>query len=166
MAVGPDGTLYVVGGFTSIGGVAANYAASWDGSAFAAMGSGFNASASGVAVGDDGTVYAAGNFTTADGNTANYVARWNGTQWFAMGDGVNSGSAPLEVYNNVVYLGGTFDTAGGVDVADGVAVRPLLKTEDLMLIRKGFTEMAASGRYSIDVSKARELLKRMLRKVK
>jgi integrase/recombinase XerD len=52
------------------------------------------------------------------------------------------------------------------EVEEGVAVRPLLRTEDLMLIRKGFLELAVSGRYSMDVGKARELLKRMLRRVK
>ncbi len=52
------------------------------------------------------------------------------------------------------------------EIGDGVAIRPLLKMEDLMLIRKGFMEMAIRGRYSADVGKARELLKRMLRRVK
>lgn len=52
------------------------------------------------------------------------------------------------------------------DVADGVEVRPLLRTADLALIRKGFMAMAVVGRYSADVGKSRELLKRMLRKVK
>jgi len=42
----------------------------------------------------------------------------------------------------------------------------LLKTEDLVLIRKGFIEMASNKRYSGDVGRARELMKRMLRKVK
>jgi integrase len=51
------------------------------------------------------------------------------------------------------------------EIGDGVAVRPLLKTEDLMLIRKGFVEMAARERYSGDVGRARELMKRMLRRV-
>lgn len=45
------------------------------------------------------------------------------------------------------------------------AIRPLLKTEDLTLIRKGVMEMAVRERYSGDVGKARELMKRMLRRV-
>ena len=52
------------------------------------------------------------------------------------------------------------------EIGEGVAIRPLLKTEDLMLIRKGFLELALSDRYSADVGKARLLMKRMLRKVK
>ncbi len=42
----------------------------------------------------------------------------------------------------------------------------LLTKEDLMLIRKGFMEMAIREKYSGDVGKARELMKRMLRRVK
>jgi len=52
------------------------------------------------------------------------------------------------------------------EVGDGVEIRPLLRTADLALIRKGFLEMAARGRYSADVGKARELMKRMLRRVR
>jgi len=51
-------------------------------------------------------------------------------------------------------------------VSESVTIRPLLKTEDLELIRKGFIEMAYGRRFSGDVGKARELMKRMLRKVK
>ena len=42
----------------------------------------------------------------------------------------------------------------------------LLKTEDLMLIRKGFMEMAITEKYSGNVGRARELMKRMLRRVR
>ncbi len=52
------------------------------------------------------------------------------------------------------------------EISEDVAVRPLLKREDLVLIRKGFVELAVKGRYSGDVGKARELMKRMLRRVK
>jgi len=51
------------------------------------------------------------------------------------------------------------------EVGDGVVIRPMLKTEDLLLIRKGFVEMACRNYFSGDVGKARELMKRMLRKV-
>lgn len=52
------------------------------------------------------------------------------------------------------------------EIAEGIAVRSILRTEDLILIRKGFMELAANGRYSRDVGMARDLMKRMLRKVK
>jgi len=51
------------------------------------------------------------------------------------------------------------------EIGEDVAIRPLLKTEDLMLMRKGFMEMAIREKYSGDVGRARELLKRMIRRV-
>ena len=52
------------------------------------------------------------------------------------------------------------------EISEGVEIRPLLKTEDLTLIRKGFMEMAIREKYSGDVGRARELMKRMLRRVR
>jgi len=52
------------------------------------------------------------------------------------------------------------------EIGEDVAIRPLLNKEDLMLIRKGFMEMAIRENYSGDVGRARELMKRMLRRVK
>ena len=49
------------------------------------------------------------------------------------------------------------------EIGEGVAIRLLLK-EDLILIRKGFMEMAVRERYGGDVGRARELMKRMLRR--
>lgn len=42
----------------------------------------------------------------------------------------------------------------------------LLTKEDLMLIRKGFMEMAIREKYSGDVGRARESMKRILRRAK
>jgi len=52
------------------------------------------------------------------------------------------------------------------EIKEGIEVRSRLETEDLKLIRQGFLEMAHTGRYSREVGMARDLLKRMLRKVK
>jgi len=52
------------------------------------------------------------------------------------------------------------------EIREGAVVRPSLGMKDLNLIRKGFIEMAASDKYSRDVARARDLMKRMLRKVK
>jgi len=59
------------------------------------------------------------------------------------------------------------------EIVEGVEVRPLLKTEDLRLIRKGFVALIRSGIdcnlldfTDRDDARARDLLKRMLRKVK
>jgi len=52
------------------------------------------------------------------------------------------------------------------EIKEGVVVRSRLEADDLNLMRQGFLEMAKSGRYSRDVGKARDLMRRMLRKVK
>jgi len=52
------------------------------------------------------------------------------------------------------------------EISEGIIIHPKLKYEDLNLIRKGFIEMAVSDRYSRDVGKAKDLMKRMLRRVK
>ena len=51
------------------------------------------------------------------------------------------------------------------NIEDGVKVRPLLKTEDLRLIRDIFIEYGNSYAGSSKAIKSRELLKRVMRKV-
>src|SRR5438045_3042927 len=75
-----------------------------------------------------GVLYAGGTFTSAGGHTnARYIARWNGSSWSALG------STPLTTANFVdvraiayhagkVYVGGTFQNAGGHGNADFLAV--------------------------------------------
>ena len=50
------------------------------------------------------------------------------------------------------------------EIPEGIAVRSLLKYEDLMLIRKVFVWYASYNHSNNDVARARELLKRMVRK--
>jgi len=52
------------------------------------------------------------------------------------------------------------------EISDGVAVRPLLKTEDLRLMRRLFMVAIRSGSVGSDETEARGLMKRMLRFVK
>jgi integrase len=52
------------------------------------------------------------------------------------------------------------------EVRKGVEIRPLLRTEDLELIRRGFLAIADNGKHDVDVDKARELMKRIMRRVK
>lgn len=71
-----------------------------------------------------------------------------------------------EVNEWLVSLDGFDEVVGDMfpEIREGVVVRPSLGMEDLSLIRKGFIEMAVSDRYSRDVGKAKDLMKRMLRK--
>ncbi|MCP4661906.1 MAG: hypothetical protein GY856_41410 [bacterium] len=80
-----------------------------------------------LAVYDDGSgaaLYAGGRLVTAGGVTVNHIAKWDGTAWSALsgpsGTGTNFLSRSFAVYDDgsgaALYVGGSFDTAGGVTV--------------------------------------------------
>lgn len=112
IAVAPNGYIYVIGNFTSIGGVAANRVAFWDGTAWNAMGAGLNAEGYNIHVAPDGQVYAGGTFTTAGGATALYIARWTGSAWYSLGpfNGLNNFvySITISSDGSLLYAGGNF----------------------------------------------------------
>ena len=107
--------VYVVGDFTEIGGIHANYIAKWDGSTWSALGDGLNDWAEAVAVcGND--VYAGGEFTSAGGTWAPCIARWDGSTWSSLGDGIfNYRVSAIAIGENYIYVGGDFHSAGDVD---------------------------------------------------
>ena len=122
-AVVRSGTdMYIGGGFTAVGNVAANGVAKWNGTAWSPLGAGVNNNVYTLAVAGNGDVYAGGMFTQAGGAAANYVARWNGTAWSPLGAGVvvinsNAGVNALAVASNGdVYVGGFINQAGGAAV--------------------------------------------------
>jgi hypothetical protein len=98
--------LYAGGGFTTAGGVPANYIAKWDGSAWSALGSGMGGSYPSVnALAVSGTnLYVGGGFTNAGGVPANHIAKWDGSVWSALGSGTNGGA--LAVIGTNLYAGG------------------------------------------------------------
>jgi hypothetical protein len=131
LAVFDDGTgpaLYAGGGFTTAGGVAANFIAKWNGSNWSPLGSGIGGGGVtpvyALTAFDDGTgpaLYAGGYFSTAGGAAASHIAKWNGSSWSPLGIGVGPGLsvvAALAVFDNgsgrALYVGGRFMTAGGV----------------------------------------------------
>ena len=87
LAVGPDGSLYAGGSFTTAGGVPANHIARWDGSLWYSLGSGMGGDTPSVrtlAIEPDGSLYAGGQFYTAGGKPSSYIAQWTGSthpQW-------------------------------------------------------------------------------------
>jgi len=116
IAIAPDGTLYVGGVFTTVGGATVNRIARWDGANWTALNNGMNGIVYSVAVAPDGTLYAGGLFTLADGvaNTA-YIAKWDGANWTALGTGMNNWVKTVAVApDGTVYAGGAFTLAGGV----------------------------------------------------
>jgi hypothetical protein len=127
MTVFDDGTgpaLYVGGTFTSVGGVAANNIAKWNGSSWSALGTGMNSLVFALTVFDAGSgpaLYAGGDFTIAGGVPTRFIASWNGSAWSTLAGGeAGSFVLSLTVFNDgtgaALYAGGNFSTAGNVTV--------------------------------------------------
>ncbi|MFN8820975.1 MAG: hypothetical protein ACK5ZA_04480 [Betaproteobacteria bacterium] len=123
LAALPNGDLVAGGRFTSIGGVACNRIARWNGTAWSPLGLGTNADVQALTVLANGDLLAGGAFTTADGVTVNGIARWNGTAWQALGTGVDplvplgsSVQAIAVLGNGDIVIAGSFQTIGGVTV--------------------------------------------------
>ncbi len=70
-----------------------------------------------------GDLIAAGEFRNSGSTTVNGVARWDGNAWQPLGQGLqlSFGSGPmifdLEVYQDALYAGGWFDSAGGQPIS-------------------------------------------------
>jgi hypothetical protein len=133
LAVYDDGrgpALYAGGGFTIAGGVGASGIARWDGSRWAAPGSGLSGDVRALAKYDDGggpALFAGGYYfatATARGGSANWIAKWDGSSWAALGGGVDNIVNALAEHDDgrgpALYVGGAFTTAGGVAV-NGIA---------------------------------------------
>ncbi len=117
LTIGPDGSLYAGGSFTTASGVAAANIALWDGITWHSLGSGMAGGVTALAFGPDGSLYAGGYFTTAGGVVANYIARWDATtsSWHPLGSGMNRQVLALAFGpNNSLYAWGVFTMAGGV----------------------------------------------------
>jgi hypothetical protein len=121
-----SGNLYVGGGFDTAGRIPAKFVAKWDGTEWSALGSGTNSVVRALAIDDSGNVYVGGIFTLAGGMSANRIAKWNGIAWDSLGSGVTSLYATNGIYAVTadrignVYVGGGFDTIGGI-VANRIA---------------------------------------------
>lgn len=144
----PDGDgpsprqLVVFGFFDHVGAVAARCAASFDGTTWRPLGSGFTTNPQGAFTWDpmnDGreVVIAAGGFTSAGGIAARGVAVWNGSAWSALGSGFGAGASGFQnyptafaVFQGELHAAGYFseDADGpgnGIARWDGAAWRPL-----------------------------------------
>ena len=112
-----SGGIFAGGGFTSIGGTAANRIARWNGTAWSALGTGISGGAfptvNALLRMSNGDLIVAGSFTTAGGITANHIARWNGTTWSALGGGVTSPGGILRLANGDLVVGGSITGVTG-----------------------------------------------------
>ena len=118
IAVAPDGTLYAVGFFTSIGGVAANRVAKYNPvtNTWSALSTGLNDVGRAVCVAPNGQVYIGGDFTTAGGVTTNRITRWDGTQFRTVGAPTGLNNSVRVIVNagdgQTLYIGGDFTATG------------------------------------------------------
>ena len=124
MAIAPNGNLYAAGDFTQIGTITANNIGFWNGSTWSSLGDGTNGPISTIAFDETGAVFAGGFFSEAGGIPVNNIAKWNATTWSPLMDattgsiGTNNEIRSMAFdENNVLYVGGNFDTAGGNSAA-------------------------------------------------
>jgi hypothetical protein len=90
-----DGSLYVGGMFDSIGNIAANSLAKWDGNTWSEVGGGVTFG--GTYYGDvasldsiNGNLYVGGNFGMVGSTSVRNIAIWNNSSWAPMGSGLDS----------------------------------------------------------------------------
>ena len=118
--IGYDSMLYIGGGFDSVDGVNANSIARWDGVNWNPVDSGVGGSPNIVdylTVWNDKLIVG-GWFSTAGGNIVNNIASWDGSSWMSLGSGTSGTPTggmvrALKVWDNELYVGGSFITAGG-----------------------------------------------------
>lgn len=131
LALAPDGSLIVGGGFRTAGAMPAIGFARWTGTEWRGTTSRLNSQVLALASAPDGSVYAGGYFNTDGGGPGNHVARWTGTDWEPLGSGMNGVVLALAVaHDGTVYAAGRFTTAGGAPANriarwDGTAWHPL-----------------------------------------
>ena len=122
-------TLYAGGEFTAIDGQAMNSIASWNGSAWNAVGTGVTGPVYALAASGP-ALYAAGGFTTAGSAPAFLVARWDGSTWAGMGTtpanttgsvGTPAYAYSLAIHGSDVYVGGQFEMLGGAAGTNNLA---------------------------------------------
>jgi hypothetical protein len=107
--------LYAVGAFTSLGGVAANAAARWNGSSWQALGTGFggtNVLVSGITM-HNGQIHVSGAFQSAGGVPAQNMAVWNGFEWQPF-SGANNEVRRIISDGTSLYAAGAFTNIGGI----------------------------------------------------
>lgn len=121
-AIAVSGSNVTIGGdFDTVTGasdVSASHVALWNGSSWAALGSGLDTSVYAMDVDSAGNLYAGGQFTKSGVTSLTRIAKWNGSAWSSMPPGfLNAGADSnvnaVLVSGSEVYAGGAFLTIGG-----------------------------------------------------
>jgi hypothetical protein len=115
--------LYMGGQFATRGGQSMSNVAAWDGTAYAALGTGVSGAAYDVKSLPDGDLVVAGDCYRAGGLAVRSIARWSpqNASWSALGTGVYGAVLAAVQYNGEVYAGGRFTGTG----TPGPAGRPM-----------------------------------------
>jgi hypothetical protein len=107
------GNIYAGGQFTLASGVTARRVAKWDGSAWAALGSGIDDGEVNALLWDaSGSLYAGGSFDAIGGVSISGLARWDGAGWHPVGNGTNGtvNALAMDPAGNL-YVAGDFTQA-------------------------------------------------------
>jgi hypothetical protein len=114
--------VFIGGNFTNQGDFNGDYIVKWTGSAWESLGTGLNSSPNSIAIDSHGNLIVGGIFTVAGGVSASRIAIWSGTKWSALGGSIDNSVWTVISYNNKIYLGGLFTTAGDISLVDRAAV--------------------------------------------
>ncbi|WP_298531180.1 PQQ-dependent sugar dehydrogenase [uncultured Algibacter sp.] len=120
LKIAPNGRLYAAGNFSEIGGISANNIAVWDENSWEPLSTGINGTVAALEIDHNGNLYAGGVFENINNIIVKNIAVWDGTSWSALTDsnnaisGTNNEIRSLAIdENNILYVGGNFDEAGG-----------------------------------------------------
>lgn len=123
-----QGRLIVAGNFTRAGTVETNSVAAWDGTAWAAFGSGVPVAGDKLlAVADFDNQLVVAGFFSSGVPAARSIAMWNGDRWAGVGHGMYALSQPTQAtsfctWNGDLVMGGFFAAVGNA-TSSNVAVR-------------------------------------------
>ncbi len=124
-AIGVSGNdVYVGGYFTTAGGISAHNIAKWNSltNTWSSLNDGISGGSVHAIAISGSDVYAGGQFNAAGGVAVTNLAKWNGSVWSDVGGSVWNSSGhgatvtALAVNGSDLYVGGTFDSAGGLAV--------------------------------------------------
>ncbi len=119
----PSGYLIVGGSFTSVSGVTgASGIAQWDGTAWSALGSGFDGSVQAILPLTSNKLIVGGAFAASGSSSMNRAAKWTGSAWTSLAGGVAGSSSEIlslaRLPSQEIVAGGVFSIAGGVSATN------------------------------------------------
>jgi hypothetical protein len=123
LVFGLDGILYIVGSFTDWGDANGDAIVSWDGTAYASLGTGVGSGIFAADISPNGDLYVVGNFANAGGGAAAKIARWDGSAWSSVADDSLDGATNDVAIDQSgrIYVVGSFENASSNADADFVA---------------------------------------------